>query len=177
MAVTADTNIGIGGTIDVSTSRFGTISHAGTNAKVQNSFTPTHTTDGTVVLPDLDEAFFVGTTIALLAPADTQLSGGTNTITSAANAVQAKDVVISEIMWGIDTQAKKDKQWIEFYNTTAGDGMDANMEAWILYFVDDYNDIPAPAEKAIDHDNNPNTDAITVKNVVDLGSGGRRRCG
>ena len=171
LAVTTDTAIGIGGTIDVSTSRFGTISHAGTKAQVQNSFTPTHTTDGpdgTVVLPDLDEAFFVGTTIALLAPAATQLSGDLNTITSAANAVQAKDVVISEIMWGINVQVKPDEQWIEFYNTTAGEGMDANMGAWSLYFVDDYNDIPAPAEKAIDHDNNPNTDAIMVKNVVEL---------
>ena len=41
LAVTTDTNIGIGGTIDVSNNRFGTISHAGTHAQVSSIFTPT----------------------------------------------------------------------------------------------------------------------------------------
>ena len=173
MAVTTDTAIGIGdsqdnnGTIDVSKNRFGTIGHAGTIPAVTSDITPTLSSK--TALPDLDAAFFVGTTIALLAPATTQLDG-TKPITGTADAVQAKDVVISEIMWGIDHVANKSKQWIEFYNTTAGDGIDANMEAWILYFVDDYNDIPAPAEKKVDADGNSTTtdDIFDVENVVEL---------
>ena len=167
LAVTTDTAIGIWGTINVSTSRFGTISHAGTTTPVANGITPTLSSGP--ALPDLDAAFFVGTTIALLAPATTQLDG-TKRITGTLDAVQAKDVVISEIMWGINVQVKPDEQWIEFYNTTAGEGIDANMGAWRLYFVDDYNDIPAPAKKKVDADGDPTTtdDIFDVENVVEL---------
>ena len=125
-------------------------------------------------LPDLEERFLTGTTIALLAPAATQLDGST-AISSVANAVQAKDVVISEIMWGLNTNAatfatRSDQQWIEFYNTTVANSTkgsidttttQAVMGAWILYFVDEHDDIPVPAEATVGT-------VEKVKNVVSL---------
>ena len=125
-------------------------------------------------LPDLEERFVTGTTIALLAPAATQMDGAT-AITSAANAVQAKSVVISEIMWGLNKNAatfanRSSQQWIEFYNTTVANSTkgsvdttttQAVMGAWILYFVDEDDDIPVPAEATVGT-------VEKVKNVVEL---------
>ena len=71
-------------------------------------------------IPDLEERFLTGTTIALLAPAVKHRDEGT-AIRRSADAVQAKDVVISEIMWGLDEATfgtRAGKQWIELYNTT-----------------------------------------------------------
>ena len=50
--------------------------------------------------------------------------GGSDPITGPADAVQAKDVVISEIMWGLDERrrfrydSEQIEQWIELYNST-----------------------------------------------------------
>ena len=118
--------------------------------------------DFAIVLPDLQERLLVGTTIALLAPAAFQLTG-TDEITSAANAVQMKDVTISEIMWALNTNAaafsdQRDEQWIEFYNATltnrAKGNLDttvipANMAGWLLHFVDQHDKIPVPKEMTV----------------------------
>ena len=130
--------------------------------------------------PDLEERFLVGTTIALLAPAGDGLDG--QDISATNPAVMAKDVVISEIMWGLNTNAadfdnRDNLQWIEFYNTTlassAKGAIDttatpAVMTEWILYFVDTHDKIPVPAEADVDPDGDGAAAAITVKNVVSL---------
>ena len=82
-------------------------------------------------LPNLQELFRVGTTIVLLAPAAGEPTP------------KAKDVVISEIMWGLNSNAagfdaRDDEQFIEFYNTTA---VSVDMANWFLYIVDDPLDI------------------------------------
>ena len=125
-------------------------------------------------IPDLEERFLTGTTIALLAPAAKQRDGITD-INGPADAVQAKDVVISEIMWALNTNAlsfamHSEQQWIELYNTTlkssAKGAIDTisitvNMADWILYFVDTHDTIPKPVEDKVG--------AIEkVKNVVML---------
>ena len=109
-------------------------------------------------LPDLDAWFRRGATFALLAPAGRQRDGRTS-ITNAANAVQHKDVVISEILWGIDTNAesaddRERLQWIELYNTTTTNpanntGTDVNISNWILYIVNDHSDIPKPKKATV----------------------------
>ena len=120
-------------------------------------------------IPDLEERFLVGTTIALLAPAGLGRDGQ---VISAENAaVQAKDVVISEIMWGLDEfefGARANQQWIELYNSTTMSATDpanpasatVNMGGWILYFVDEHDTIPTPKEKTIL--------TLKVQNVVEL---------
>ena len=89
---------------------------------------------------------------------------------SAANAVQAKDVVISEIMWGLDEATfgtRAGKQWIELYNTTlttsATDSTSAtvNMAGWILYFVDTHDKILKPEKAKVG-------EIADVANVVSL---------
>ena len=175
MAVTTDTSVGISGSVGSTNSRFATIVHQGGNTSVSGAAANTEiiqTDSGS--LPDLDEAFIVGTTIALLAPANEGLN---DAVISATNpAVMAKDVVISEIMWGIDTGATDDtdafaaqkyKQWIEFYNTTATPTPAVTTD-WILYFVDDYNDIPTPAEADVAPDPSVPATTLKVKNVVSL---------
>ena len=153
-------------------SSFGVISHADDASAAPTgsaNFTVNAVLDGNVDLTNLAEAFRVGTTIVLLAPALTQRDG-TTTITATTDAVMTKDVVISEIMWGLNSNAatfaeEDDQQWIELYNTTDAS---VNMGAWILYIVDDPGDIPAPAEIDVDHDNDADTDAIKVMNGVSL---------
>ena len=119
-------------------------------------------TTGDTSIPDLEERLLTGTTIALLAPAATQL-GGTDAMTTVANAVQAKDVVISEIMWALDTNAQEfgnqaNQQWIELYNTTLTSSakgaidtipLNAGMGGWFLYFVDTHDKIPKPVEAKV----------------------------
>ena len=125
-------------------------------------------------VPDLEERFLTGTTIALLAPAAVQLDG-TSAVTTPAEAVQAKDVVISEIMWGLNQNAdtfanRGNQQWIEFYNTTltssATGAIDtiptsAALANWILYFVDTHDKIPVPVDATVGT-------VEGVKNVVAL---------
>ena len=181
MAVTTDVNIGIDGSINPNDTnnpnRFAIIRHDGATTSLTGEAAGTTTipTDNTTALPDLDEAFILGTTIALLAPADHGLNN--QDITADNPAVMAKDVVISEIMWGIDEGVlfaqQKTKQWIELYNTTpaatgSANGVTVDMSGWTLLFVDDYADIPVPAEKSIDPDDTGTLPAIKVKNVVNI---------
>ena len=88
-------------------------------------------------LPDLEEFFALGGTVELIittADADTDAAGNQldDAIGAVANATNhrkpvAKDLVISEIMWGLDVDPTSTgvnfdlsdrKQWIEIYNTT-----------------------------------------------------------
>ena len=66
---------------------------------------------------DLEEFFLNGGKILLLAPAAAEAT--------------AKDVVISEIMWGSDGDSM-DSQWIELYNTT---DEDIAVDGWTLEFL------------------------------------------
>ena len=123
---------------------------------------PTGNSTSVSLFPDLEERFLVGTTIALLAPAGLGRDG--EPISAVADAlngpVLAKDVVISEIMWGLDEAVfamRTDEQWIELYNSTTMSATDpanpasaeVNMAGWILYFVDEHDTIPTPKEKTI----------------------------
>ena len=120
---------------------------------------------------------------------------GSMDITGPADAVQAKDVVISEIMWGLDEATfgtRASKQWIELYNSTTTSATDptsatVNMANWILYFVDTHDKIMTP-EKAkvgtivdvanvvsLDLDNDTDDDAVqyvVVDMVSNLAGGG-----
>ena len=60
-----------------------------------------------------------------------------------------RDVVISEIMWGYNSNveafaARKNQQWIELYNTT---GVAIDVGGWKLVFVNPHNLIPAVGGK------------------------------
>ena len=123
---------------------------------------------GNIALPDLELRFLTGTTIALLAPAAVQRDGSMD-ITGPADAVQAKDVVISEIMWGLDEAVfanRDDRQWIELYNSTTtsatvSTSITVDMANWVLRIVDTHDEIPPPADATV-------ATFEKVKNVVML---------
>ena len=135
----------------------------------------------TVTIPDLEERLLTGTTIALLAPAAMQLDG-TTPISTVANAVQAKDVVISEIMWALNTNAanftdQANMQWIELYNSTLTSSakgainttpLNATMGNWFLYFVDEHDEIPTPEKLAVNVPAGATTTVADILNVVAL---------
>ena len=135
---------------------------------------------GATGIPDLEERLLTGTTIALLAPADSGLNGADISATNPA--VQAKDVVISEIMWALNTNAanftdQDNQQWIELYNSTLTSSakgainttpLTATMGGWFLYFVDTHNTIPVPVAAGKDITPENATAAINVKNVISL---------
>ena len=86
-------------------------------------------------IQDLEKFFMAGGTVELIVgvSVDDASTADTNEATMIGTAAQgtrapvAKDLVISEIMWGLDTsntdtdQTIQDKQWIEIYNTTDKD--------------------------------------------------------
>ena len=126
------------------------------------------TEDIVLALPDLEERFLTGTTIALLAPAAKQRDGSTD-ISGPADAVQAKDVVISEIMWGLnedDFGTRANWQWIELYNSTTtsatvSTSITVNMADWVLRIVDTHDKIPSPDKAKVG-------EIADVANVVSL---------
>ena len=68
-------------------------------------------------LPDLEEFFMAGGTVQLVLTGSDTDSG---TDAADVRAPMVKDLVISEIMWGLDAGGTA-KQWIEIYNTTDAD--------------------------------------------------------
>ncbi|MDE0010310.1 MAG: hypothetical protein OXU36_04160, partial [Candidatus Poribacteria bacterium] len=66
-------------------------------------------------MPDLEAFFSAGGTIELLIDSDIDIDPGDGERKTAAG-----DLVISEIMWGLDEDGTT-KQWIEIYNTTKFD--------------------------------------------------------
>ena len=97
---------------------------------IDGSFTP----GAIATLPDLEAFFMAGGTVELIIGvvadvANTPDNEATmiGTAAQGMRAPTAKDLVISEIMWGLDTsrtatgETIQDKQWIEIYNTTDKD--------------------------------------------------------
>ena len=122
----------------------------------------------TVIIPDLEERFLTGTTIALLAPVGIDRDGDSPEA-DAKTDIRKGDVVISEIMWGLDEDVfgeRTNRQWIEFYNTTTTSATnpasaEVDMEDWFLYFVDTHDTIMTP-EKVDDVEN------VVKLNLIDL---------
>ena len=99
-------------------------------------------------LPDLDEQLLSGVTIVLAAPINKDRAG----VTLAQDAdplvvsnIKLKDVVISEIMWGLNANAatfaeQADEQYIELYNTVlAADAASVSVMDWQLFFFSDHS--------------------------------------
>ena len=111
-------------------------------------------------LPDLNAFFVVGGTISLIADAGT-----------GATARTAKDVVISEIMWGLDqaqpVASQANKQFIELYNTT---GAAIDLTGAMLSF-DRTAVVPAAATGKVHLDQVSNV--YLAGWVVDVGQSGR----
>ena len=83
-------------------------------------------------IPDLEERFLTGTTIALLAPAVLDAWMVDSYYWCYRMHIQAKDVVISEIMWGLDEAEfgiGTNQQWIELYNSTTTSATDPEYSA------------------------------------------------
>ena len=62
------------------------------------------------------------------------INSGTVSLHAPDNKRKADDIVISEIMWGVDTSIKDDpacSQWIEFYNTTT---QAIDLTGWTINF-------------------------------------------
>ena len=108
-------------------------------------------------LPDLEEFFDIGGTI--------DLDDG-----DAAADANLRNVVISEILWGLDlgaTLIEDQKQWqfIELYNTT---DQDIDLMGWMLKFSEG-----RPGTDAIDIDQVSNRPPLHVGWTVDIGRSGR----
>ena len=88
------------------------------------TFTPTDLPTGVVdigiIPPDLEDLLDLGVTIVLAAPTSLMRDGGDST--AGATDIRTKDVVISEIMWGLNVNAtefdaRNAQQYIELYNS------------------------------------------------------------
>ena len=71
-------------------------------------------------------------------------NGGTVYLTTSDEDVTAGSVVISEVMWGIDSAqaASANSQWIEIHNTTAT-AIAVGEKKWGLFFFNANEDLPA----------------------------------
>ena len=74
-------------------------------ANVIENVVDTGDLSGATGIPDLEERLLTGTTIALLAPAANGLNGLVIGGSPVNPPVMAKDVIISEIMWALNTNA------------------------------------------------------------------------
>ena len=102
-------------------------------------------------LPDLDEQLLTGVTIALVAPTTRTRDGGVVDADAAPPVlfdIEGRDVVISEIMWGYNSNValfpeRINEQWIELYST----GVTIDVSTWKLVFVNPHDLIPAVGGK------------------------------
>ena len=106
-------------------------------------------TDTTDAFPDLEDLLDFGVTIVLAAPT-TEMRDGTDN-TDGATDIRTKDIVISEIMWGLNVNAtafgdRSAQQYIELYNSVPdADAVDdadndISVDGWRLFFFKDHPD-------------------------------------
>ena len=146
--------------------------------------TPTGVIDvaGGILSMDLEMLLARGVTIALLAP-KTETRSGADVGSVTADPVdptfdiKAKDVVISEIMWGRDEgaatfAAQRNQQYVELYNTT---GVGIALSNWRLYYVHQHDMLGT--EVKIDNNDDGDTEDdgetyLVVDVVGNLAGGG-----
>ena len=140
-------------TVEIAPRDFATIADASAGV-VPIAGTDTFVNAGALGDVDLEELFRRGVTISLLAPTAVSLDGEP-IIADADPAIpdvqktKKHDVVISEIMWGLNTAGEfttyQEDQWIELFssipatldlNTTteAIDTLDADIEGWVIHY-------------------------------------------
>ena len=175
-------DVDLGDALPIAVDGFGLVAAAetfgggGTNTPLPTDTVDLGITDG---LPNLEEQLAAGVTIVLAAPSD-QHRDGADAAPDATPAVLSdikfKDVVISEIMWGLNANAdtfanQTAQQYIELYNTVADADSNNDSETpeaisvdnWRLFFFSSHPDYLAlVTDGMFDFEHDGDTAAINM---------------